>query len=30
MMSIIVISKKEGILNGDILVEEQLFLLPYN
>lgn len=30
MMSIIVISKKEGILNGNILVEEQLFLLPYN
>ena len=29
MMSIIVISKKEGILNGDILVEEQLFLLHY-
>ena len=30
MMSIIVISKNEGILNGNILVEEQLFLLPYN
>ena len=30
MMSIIVISTAEGILNGDILVEEQLFLLPYN